>query len=255
MWTIAVVNRKGGVGKSTTAVNLGHALARAGRSVLAIDCDSQRASLTTWLGPADLPETLLADALVDPKRTSAAIVAASAAGVDLICGGARTLEVERDLTARGTMPIAFRRIFRELGERYDYVLLDCPPALGGVVVAALVAVDEVLIPVTGRGMSLDAVVEVLDLLEEIVDGELRPSMPVLRTLLTEYDSRLNLAQAVRSELTEQATQGGSLQVFNTAIRRNERLAECYGARKSIFDVDPRAYGAADYAALAAEVLA
>jgi cellulose biosynthesis protein BcsQ len=84
-------------------------------------------------------------------------------------------------------------------------MLDCPPALSGVVVAALVAVDEVLIPVTGRGMNLDAVVEAPDLLEEIVDGELRASLPVLRTLLTEYDSRLNLAQAVRTELTEQAT--------------------------------------------------
>jgi cellulose biosynthesis protein BcsQ len=84
-------------------------------------------------------------------------------------------------------------------------MLDCPPALSGVVVAALVAVDEVLIPVTGRGMNLDAVVETPDLLEEIVDGELRASLPVLRTLLTEYDSRLNLAQAVRTELTEQAT--------------------------------------------------
>jgi cellulose biosynthesis protein BcsQ len=84
-------------------------------------------------------------------------------------------------------------------------MLDCPPALSGVVVAALVAVDEVLIPVTGRGMNLDAVVEAPDLLEELVDGELRASLPVLRTLLTEYDSRLNLAQAVRTELTEQAT--------------------------------------------------
>jgi cellulose biosynthesis protein BcsQ len=83
-------------------------------------------------------------------------------------------------------------------------VLDCPPALSGVVVAALVAVDEVLIPVTGRGMSLDVVVEALDLFEEIVDGELRASVPILRTVLTECDSRLNLAQAVRTERNEQA---------------------------------------------------
>ncbi len=255
--TIAVANRKGGVGKTTTAVNLAHALARMGRRVLAIDCDSQRASISTWIGPDEPSGIQLADILADPKDVAKAIIPSRAEGVDLIPSGPRTLEIERELTARGTMPIVFKRVFRELASGgYDFILLDCPPSLGGIVVAALVAVDEVLVPVTGRGMSLDAVVEALDLLEEIVEGELRSSMPLVRTLITEFDGRLSLAQAVRGELAAQAAEGdGRLRMFATAIRRNERLAECYGMRKSIFDVDARAYGAADYASLAAEVVA
>lgn len=259
MRTMAIINRKGGVGKSTTAVNLAHALALAGHRVLAIDCDSQRAGITTWLSPLDQTgETYnaeeLADALLDPKQIHKAIIRSNATGVKLVRGTSRTIEAERELTTRGTMPITIKRILKELEGAYDFVVLDCPPSLSGIVVSALVVADEVVIPVTSRGMSLDAVVEVLDLIKEIVDGELRTSMPTIRTLVTEYDGRLNLAQAVREELISQASKEGPLKMFQTIIRRNERLAECYGVRKSIFDVDPHANGAEDYAALAAEVV-
>lgn len=250
--TIAIANRKGGVAKTTTAVHLAHALARAGKRVLVIDCDSQRASVTTWIGPAEY-ETELADALQDPKMTRAAIVQSTAAGVDLLPGGPRTLEVERELTVRGTMATSLRRVLREL-DKYDYVLLDCPPSLSGIVVSAFVAVDEILVPVTGRGMSVEALVEVLDLLKEIVEGELRSKAPEVRTLVTEFDGRLSLAQTVRAELASEAAADRGLRAYTTPIRRNERLAECYGMRRSIFDVDARAYGAVDYTALAAEVM-
>jgi len=253
--TIAITNRKGGVGKSTTAVNLAHALALANHRVLAIDCDSQHAGITTWLTPTEVSDQKLelADALLDPKQIHAATIASNSSGVMLVRSGSRTIEAERELTVRGTMPIAIKRILKELGSIYDFLLLDCPPSLSGIVVSALVAADEILIPVTSRGMSLDAVVEVLDLIKEIVDGELRPNMPSIRTLVTEYDGRLNLAQAVRQELVAQASMDGPLNMFQTIIRRNERLAECYGARRSIFDVDARANGADDYTALALEV--
>jgi chromosome partitioning protein len=257
--TIAITNRKGGVGKSTTAVNLAHALALAGHRVLAIDCDNQHAGVTTWLSPLDQTGETdtsgeLADALLDPKQIHKAIIPSNAVGVKLVRGSSRTIEAERELTTRGTISITIKRFLKELEGAYDFVLLDCPPSLSGIVVSALVVADEVLIPVTSRGMSLDAVVEVLDLIKEIVDGELRANMPTIRTLVTEYDGRLNLAQAVREELVAQANREGPLKIFRTIIRRNERLAECYGARQSIFDVDPRANGAEDYAALAAEVM-
>jgi chromosome partitioning protein len=259
MRTIAIVNRKGGVGKSTTTVNLSAALARDGHRVLAIDCDTQRASATTWMTPLDQQSTTdtpeLADVLHDPKRIHQAISRATAAGVKIVKSSPRTTEVERELTTRGTMPIAIKRIVKEIGLAFDFVFLDCPPGLTGIVVSSLVACDEVIIPVTSRGMSLDAVVEVIELIREIVDGELRPSMPVIRALVTEYDARLNLAQAVREELLSQTALSESpLKMFDTIIRRNERLAECYGARQSIFEVDPRANGAIDYAALALEVV-
>lgn len=253
MHTIAVVNRKGGVGKTTTTAHLAHALARSGKSVLAIDCDSQKASITTWLAASE-PDTQLADVMLDPKIALSAVVASTAKGVELICGSSRTLETERDLTAKATIPTIFRRIFRELS-KFDYVLLDCPPSLGGIVVSALVAVDEVIVPVTGRGMSLDAVVEVRDLLDEIMDGELREKIPTVRILITEYDSRLRLGQAVRNELAKLSDhRDNNMTLFKTVIRRNERLAESYGARTTVFDYDAKAFGAIDYQSLAAEVL-
>lgn len=255
MRTIAIVNRKGGVGKSTTTVNLAAALARESYRVLAVDCDTQRASTSTWMTPLEalpaMDSSELADALLDPKRIHSAITRATATGVKLVRGSPRTTEIERELTTRGTMPVAIKRLIKEINGSFDFVFLDCPPSLTGIVVSSLVACDEVLIPVTSRGMSLDAVVEVVELIKEIVDGELRQSTPIIRTLVTEYDGRLNLARAVREEL--QAVSDGPLRAFDTIIRRNERIAECYGARKSIFELDPTANGAADYAALAAEV--
>jgi len=112
-------------------VNLAHALALAGYRVLVIDCDSQRAGITTWLSPLDQTEETdntgeLADALLDPKQIHKAIIRSNAAGVNLVRGTSRTIEAERELTTRGTMPITIKRILKELEGVYDFVLLDCP---------------------------------------------------------------------------------------------------------------------------------
>lgn len=254
MRIVAVANRKGGVGKSTTVANLAGALATLGVRVLAIDLDTQKASLSTWLGRGgdDVSDGALelADALLDPAVTADAIYPSTIRGVDILPCGPRALSALDTVEKKPAPDYMLERVLSNVPERYDYALIDCPPALSRVVISALIAADEIIVPMRAHAMSLDAVSEMLQILDEIAEAEIRrkPSPPRIRPLLTEPDNTIHGKAAIAN------VRDALEHVFATPIRRNIKLAEAYGFRQSIFEYAPRSNGAADYRSVAREML-
>jgi chromosome partitioning protein len=245
----AIVNMKGGVGKTTTAVNLGAALARRGRSVLVVDLDPQ-ANATGWIGRDERPTASVANALADRKTAPLAVAASTEEGVDLVYGSRELAGVAEDLRASSPTPaLALRAALRQI-RAYDEVLIDCPPGLGLLSLNAMIAADSLIVPVDSQTMALAGVAQIRETLTELSEADVISAIPPTRILLTMYDGRLSLDRAVADHLRET-----DLPVFGQSIRTNTKLAESYGLRQTIFGYAPTSTGAADYAALAEEVLA
>jgi chromosome partitioning protein len=244
---VAIVNMKGGVGKTTTAANLGHAIARQGARVLAVDLDSQH-NLTTWLG-SDAPGAMLGDALRDPKAARSAIAPSKAAGVDLLHGSRSTALAERELQNTPAPATALRRALRTIASEYDVVLLDCPPGLGLLSVNAIVAANEVLVPVETRTMALAGLGQLRETTRELVDAEVLAKPPQLRVVATMHDGRTGLARDVLRILRE----SDGVDTLATTIRLNSKVAESFGHGLTVFDYAPTANGAAHYSELAKEL--
>lgn len=244
----AIVNMKGGVGKTTTAVNLAAALARLGRSALVVDLDPQ-ANATGWIG-SEPPEATIANALSDRKTAPGSVAPSTASGVELLYGSRHLAGIAEDLRASSPTPaLALRAALKQL-RPYDIVLLDCPPGLGLLSINALVAADALVVPVDSQSMALSGVAQIRDTLAELADAEVIPAVPPTTILLTMYDARLSLDRAVADHL-----RSTEIPVFTQAIRTNTKLAEAYGLHQTIFDYAPSSSGAVDYAALANELLA
>jgi chromosome partitioning protein len=245
----AIVNMKGGVGKTTTAVNLGAALARRGRSVLVVDLDPQ-ANATGWLGRDERPTASVANALADRKTAPLAVAPSTEEGVDLVYGSRELAGVAEDLRASSPTPaLALRAALRQI-RAYDEVLIDCPPGLGLLSLNAMIAADSLIVPVDSQTMALAGVAQIRETLAELSEADVISAIPPTRILLTMYDGRLSLDRAVADHLRET-----DLPVFGQSIRTNTKLAESYGLRQTIFEYAPTSTGATDYAALAEEVLA
>jgi chromosome partitioning protein len=245
----AIVNMKGGVGKTTTAVNLGAALARRGRSVLVVDLDPQ-ANATGWLGCDERPTASVANALADRKAAPLAVARSTADGVDLVYGSRELAGVAEDLRASSPTPaLALRAALKQI-PAYDEILIDCPPGLGLLSLNAMIAADSLIVPVDSQTMALAGVAQIRETLTELSDAEVISAIPPTRILLTMYDGRLSLDRAVADHLRET-----NMPVFGQSIRTNTKLAESYGLRQTIFEYAPTSTGATDYAALAEEVLA
>lgn len=247
MRIVAILNMKGGVGKTTTTANLGHGLARRGRRVLLVDLDAQ-ANLTTWLGAEEAPEAVLAHALKDARTVRLAIGASRASGVDLLYGSAATAVSEQEMVGDRNPSTVLRRALRGLD--YDEILLDCPPGLGLVTVNAIAAANEILVPVETQTMALSGLGLLLKTIQDLLEAEVISTAPMVRAVLTKHDPRSGLARAVAEHLRS----AQSIPSFSTPIRTNVRLAESYGLKKTIFDHDAKSNGAADYEALAEEMV-
>ncbi len=246
---IAIANRKGGVGKTTTAVNLGAALASQGAPTLIIDCDPQ-ANTTAGLGfPRDPARRSLYHGLMLDVPLLDLVSKCEVEGLYLIPSDKDLVGATIELVDRQEREQALRQKVEPLREHYDFILLDCPPALDLLTLNALVAADSVLVPVQCEYLALEGVSELLETLIRIRRAH-NPKLAIEGILLTMFDDRTNLSHQVRDDLRDFFGD----QVFQTLIPRNVRLAEAPSYGKPIQLYDPQCRGATSYAELAKEIL-
>jgi chromosome partitioning protein len=248
MRTFAIANQKGGSGKTTTSVNLAAALGEKQKRVLLIDLDPQH-SATAWFGIKNPGKGVLG-VFADDGNLLDFIQEGGVAGVDLVPSSAWLVGVEKILAGEvGAETILRRNLERLPPNRWDYVLLDCPPTLGVLTVNALAAVKELLVPVEAHVMALSGLAHLLKTVE-IIKDRLNPDLKISGILACRVDARTRHAR----EVVEQLRQRSGDLVYKTVIRENIRLAESPSFGQPITLYDPRSAGAADYRALADEII-
>ncbi len=251
---IAILNQKGGVGKTTTAANLGAALGKTGRRVLLVDLDAQ-ANLTLHLSAGDFEEPSAFEVLVDGRPLREAVRALAEPGLALVPASPDLSGIEqalsgtigRELLLRDALE-AYETEAARRGEGPDLVLLDCPPSLGVLSLNALAAADQVLVPLQTEFFALQGMAQLLEVVR-LVARRLNPRLTVLGILPCLVDARTNLSAEVLGELREHF---GDL-LLESRIRKTVKLAEAPGFGRSIFAYAPDSKGAEDYEALAREL--
>jgi chromosome partitioning protein len=243
---IAVLNQKGGVGKTTTTINLAAYLSRSGRSVLICDLDPQ-GNTTSGLGvDKHQLESTLYDVLFERADAAKSIKELNNSGLFLLPSNAELAGAEVELVQTENREQMLKRVLNNL--EYDYILIDCPPSLGLLTINALTAAQEVLIPVQAEYYALEGLSQLLSVITQVRQA-LNPNLNILGVVVTLYDKRTSLSEQVKSELEKHF---GS-KMFDTIIPRNVRLAEAPSFGKTIADHDKWSKGARAYKALAREL--
>ncbi|MFN7942310.1 MAG: ParA family protein [Thermoanaerobaculia bacterium] len=245
--TLAIANQKGGVGKTTTAINLGAALAAYEKPVLVVDCDPQ-GNATRGLGQAADPPSLY-QVLVGLAPADAAIRSSGFPFLDLLPADRELVGVEVEFVGLEGWQSRLREALAPVRERYDYVLVDCPPSLGHLTVLALVAADAVLVPLQCEYYALEGLAELLANIRRVA-GQWNPDLDLAGILLTMRDERMNLTRDVENEVRTHLAG----KVFATVVPRNVRLAEAPSHGRTILAYDIKSRGAEAYLALARELM-
>ncbi|MEE0846084.1 MAG: AAA family ATPase [Eggerthellaceae bacterium] len=247
---IAVINQKGGVGKSTTAVNLSAALGEMGKQVLLVDLDPQ-GNTSSGLG-IDKRQVnyCIYDALLNDVKIEDVIIPDVCEGLDLVPATINLAGAEVELVSEMAREARLKDAVGSMRGRYDYIFIDCPPSLGLLTVNALVAADKLLIPIQCEFYALEGVTKLLDSMKR-VKTRLNPSLDIFGVLLTMYDGRTTLSKQVVREVRNFF---GKI-VFDTLIPRTVKLSEAPSFGQPITQYDPTGKGALAYTALAKEVIA
>lgn len=246
---LAVVNQKGGVGKTTTAINLTAALALEGLRTLLIDCDPQANSTGGYGFSRDEERKSTYDVLVGESTLAEAILPTEIETLWLVPSSKNLTGANVELIQQERRAFKLREALQPEREKYDYIILDCPPALDLLTLNALVTADRLLVPMQAEYFALEGISELVHTLER-VRGAFNPELEIEGVLLTMYDDRTNLAQQVKENLRNFFKD----KLFKTAIPRNVRLAEAPSYGKPVELYDSRSRGAESYRDLADELL-
>ncbi|HJA21471.1 MAG TPA: AAA family ATPase [Candidatus Limosilactobacillus intestinipullorum] len=247
---IALANQKGGVGKTTTSVNLGACLADQGQHVLLIDLDPQ-GNATSGLGVEKREiEKSVYDVLINDEPLKNVIRHSSHPGLDIAPTTIALSGAEVELTNLMARETRLKDAFGDVKDQYDFILIDCPPSLGLLTINAFTACNSILIPVQSEYYALEGLSQLLNTIK-LVQKHFNPNLKIEGVLLTMYDKRTNLGQQVNAEVKKFFGD----QVYQTVIPRNVRLSEAPSHGLAIIDYDQRSTGARVYKELAKEVLA
>ncbi len=246
---IAVANQKGGVGKTTTVINLAAYLADSGKRVLTVDIDPQ-GNTTTGLGiDKSLVDVSIYDVLLGDQPLVEALTATEVVGLHLLPATLDLAGAEVELSQTADREHLLDRQLSRIRDRYDYVFVDCPPSLGLLTINALTAADAVMIPMQCEFFALEGLSQLLSTIE-LVRERLNPRLRLEGVLLTMYDARTNLAAQVADEVRKHFHQ----QVYQAVIPRTVRLSEAPSHGQPILRYDPKSRGAEGYQRLAQEVM-
>ena len=247
--TIVVANQKGGVGKTTTAINLSAAMAQKGLRTLLVDLDPQGNATISFVDPHDLPITLY-DVLVEPDVTAESAIRPTPQDcLDILGSRISLAKAETKLIGEFDAHYRLKDKLDQVRERYEYIIIDTPPTLGVLTVNALVAASHLVVPIQSSYFALEGTDDLLDTFEKI-RARPNPALQFMGVVITLHDKRTNLARDVQEQIRSVFGE----KVFKTRISKSVRLEESPAYKQSIFTFAPNSSGAMEYYSLSEEVI-